>query len=283
MSTRFINGASGSNGLPLGESGDNIQRTSDYGYWELNAQNPSPNLYRGTFTAKGFFDIIDYTKIHLVKRDNSASPWTLNGVHFTTTGSNSLAVLERTDMVGSFNLELVVTYTFLFAFVDALQKLALLSVIAWSNLTELNITEYAVEKDHKMVSNLLAINMQNALRNDGGKASYSQIDASPILGVSYYRISAVEVDGKKFYSIIVRVDTRQSNTTDINLYPNPVRDGQFVMQIPELNAGKYNLQVFNAVIWHNTNDYTRICYSFCSVTNWSNKWSVYGCACWRKC
>ena len=85
------------------------------------------------------------------------------------------------------------------------------------------------------------------MRNDGGKAIYSQIDASPISGVSYYRISATELDGKKFYSIIVKVDTRQSNTTDINLYPNPVRDGQFVMQIPELNAGKYKIQVFNAV------------------------------------
>lgn len=249
LSTRFINGASGSNGLPLGESGDNIQRTSDYGYWELNAQNPSPNLYRGTFTAKGFFDIIDYTKIHLVKRDNSASPWTLNGVHFTTTGSNSLAVLERTDMVGfsQFGVGGQNNVSLPVKFVDVSAAKAGSAIrIAWSNLTELNITEYVVERSANG-QQFTAINMQNALRNDGGKASYSQIDASPILGVSYYRISAVEVDGKKFYSIIVRVDTRQSNTTDINLYPNPVRDGQFVMQIPELNAGKYNLQVFNAV------------------------------------
>jgi len=249
LSTRFINGAGGSNGLPFSESGDNIQRTSDYGYWEVNALNPSPNLYKGTFTAKGFFDIIDYTKIHLVKRDNSASPWTLNGVHFTTTGSNSLAVLERADMVGfsQFGVGGQNNISLPVKFVDVSAAKAGSAIrIAWSNLTELNITEYIVERSANG-QQFTAINMQNALRNDGGKASYSQIDASPIPGVSYYRISAVEFDGKKFYSIIVRVDTRQSNTTDINLYPNPVRDGQFVIQIPELNAGKYNLQVFNAV------------------------------------
>ena len=249
LSSKFINGSGGANGLPLSESGDNIQKTSGYGYWEVNAEFPSPNEYKGTFTAKGFVDIIDYTKLHLVKRDNSASPWVLNGNHTTTTGSNSLAVLERTGISGfsQFGVGGQNNVSLPVKFVDvSAAKSGSAIRIAWSNLTELNITDYKVERSANG-QQFTAINTQNAMRNDGGKAIYSQIDASPISGVSYYRISATELDGKKFYSIIVKVDTRQSNTTDINLYPNPVRDGQFVMQIPELNAGKYKIQVFNAV------------------------------------
>ena len=55
----------------------------------------------------------------------------------------------------------------------------------------------------------------------------------------------METDGKKLYSVIVRVDIK-NGTIKITIYPNPVTDGQLVLQTPDLKRGVYNLNVFNA-------------------------------------
>ena len=90
FSSRFISGFGGDNGLPLAETGDNLTHTSVGGYWNISSSTPVADLYTATFRAKAFSDIIDYTKLHLLKRTNVASPWTLNGTHVTTTGSMHL-------------------------------------------------------------------------------------------------------------------------------------------------------------------------------------------------
>jgi len=101
LAARFISGSpAGTAGLPLSENGNNISRAANNGYWEVTAASATTDNYTGTFSANGFTDITDYTRVHLIKRSDAVSNWGLDGTHVTTTGSNLSAVLQRTGMSG---------------------------------------------------------------------------------------------------------------------------------------------------------------------------------------
>ena len=116
--------------------------------------------------------------------------------------------------------------------------------IDWSNFTESDVVNYKIERSSNGID-FIPLSAINAALNNGGRADYSYKDASPINGVNFYRIQSLETDGKKLYSVIVRVDTK-NGTIKITIYPNPVTDGQFVLQTPDLKKGVYNLNVFNS-------------------------------------
>lgn len=114
--------------------------------------------------------------------------------------------------------------------------------IDWSNLTETDVNNYTVERSAS--SQFADLGSVNASRNDGGKASYTYLDAAPLSGISFYRIRSEEYNGKVLYSAIVKVDTR-GGATDVVLYPNPTNGGVISMQATALNKGLYTIQVFN--------------------------------------
>ncbi|MBK8698263.1 MAG: T9SS type A sorting domain-containing protein, partial [Saprospiraceae bacterium] len=247
LAARFVSGEGGLNGLPLSESGDNINRISPEGFWEVNAGAPFADAYTGTFVARNFNGVLDYSKLHLLKRTDAVSPWTLDGTHVPTTGTNALATLQRTGMSGFSQFaaggELNIALPVKFSNVKAYQQGSGIKV-EWSNLTESNVADYKVERSIAGQS-FAALTTVLAAKNDGGRADYSFIDALPVNGVNLYRIQATEADGQKLYSVIVRVDTRGGITT-ITVYPNPVTAGQLSLQATELPKGLYNVQVYNA-------------------------------------
>ncbi|HMU47756.1 MAG TPA: T9SS type A sorting domain-containing protein [Chitinophagaceae bacterium] len=116
--------------------------------------------------------------------------------------------------------------------------------VDWSNLTELDVNNYTVERsaDGQLFTALSAV---SASKNNGSRADYSYFDATPLSGVSFYRIRSNEFDGGQLYSIIVRVNTKGGNT-DITIYPNPVTGGLLSLQATELAKGDYTIRVFNA-------------------------------------
>lgn len=116
--------------------------------------------------------------------------------------------------------------------------------IEWSNLTETNVLNYKVERSASGQT-FITLSDVAAAKNDGGRADYSFVDALPVNGVNLYRIQATEADGRKLYSVIVRVNTR-GGKMEITVYPNPVSGGQLSMQATELPKGLYTVQVYNA-------------------------------------
>lgn len=116
--------------------------------------------------------------------------------------------------------------------------------IDWSNLTEQDVISYSVEHslNGRDFTGLTAV---AAARNDGGKADYSYVHATPVRGINYYRIRSAETTGAAKVSIIVKVDTR-GGKMDIVIYPNPVTDGTISLQATDLAKGQYNIRVFAA-------------------------------------
>ncbi len=116
--------------------------------------------------------------------------------------------------------------------------------IEWSNLTETDITKYLVERSSNGIS-FSSISATTASANDGSRADYSILDASPLPGANLYRIHAVEAGGKSLYSAIVKVDTRAGHATAIFIFPNPVTGRQLSLQTTGFSKGSYRIQVFN--------------------------------------
>lgn len=116
--------------------------------------------------------------------------------------------------------------------------------IDWTNLTESQVANYKVERSSDG-QNFTALGTVNPLRNDGNRADYSFLDAAPLPGTNFYRIQSLEFDGKKLYSIVIRVNPK-GGATDISLYPNPVTGNKFSMQATALPKGSYTIRVINA-------------------------------------
>jgi len=127
--------------------------------------------------------------------------------------------------------------------------------IEWSNLTERDLTTYVVERSSNG-SNYTGIAQQAPRSNYNDKQSYTAFDATPSMGVNYYRVKVLEINGKVIYSKVIKVDIAKT-AQGFSLYPNPVK-GNTVSVSLNNKAGQYNVkistnsgqQVYNVKINH---------------------------------
>lgn len=115
--------------------------------------------------------------------------------------------------------------------------------LQWTNATETDVQEYEVERSSDGHS-FQSLHRIEALRNDGGPASYSYTDGLPPAGLSLYRIRARERDGQSVLSAVLRIE-RDGPGPDLQLYPNPVRGNRLVVTASRLPRGKYILEIWN--------------------------------------
>lgn len=85
---------------------------------------------------------------------------------------------------------------------------------------EKNMKEYIVERTDNQGSGYRVIGMLPA-KTPAGSNSYHFSDGQPVNGNNYYRIKAVDVDGKHVYSNIVFLNWA---STSVRIYPVPARD-----------------------------------------------------------
>lgn len=116
--------------------------------------------------------------------------------------------------------------------------------LQWSNMTESDVVDYTLERSSNG-RNFTSVAQFNPSANNGGKADYQYMDASPLSGTSFYRIKAVETNGKTTYSDLARISIGGRNTL-VNLYPNPVKGNILGLQIDNLPAGKYSIRIYNS-------------------------------------
>jgi hypothetical protein len=64
--------------------------------------------------------------------------------------------------------------------------------------------------------------------------------------VNFYRIRAVEANGGAKYSTIANINLSKAGK-GIGVYPSIVKNNQFTLQITNLPAGSYRMNVHNAV------------------------------------
>jgi len=91
-------------------------------------------------------------------------------------------------------------------------------VLKWATASELNNEYFEVESsiDGKNWSVVTKVDGQGTKTT---RTDYLQLDATPYLGISYYRLKQVDFDGKSSYSNVVQVDFH--NAIKLTVSPNP--------------------------------------------------------------
>jgi Secretion system C-terminal sorting domain len=206
----------------------NISVASIQGSWFIDKDvSLTGGTYTGTFTSNGFSDIIDYTKIVLVKRPTAGGNWTLDGTHITTTGSNTAAVLSRTGMTGfsefAIGGELGVSLptTLTNSFTGTVHAFS--NILYWATTTEINNNKFVIQRSANG-SSFAAIGevATKAVNGNSNIAlNYNFVDANPVQGKQYYRLQMVDNGGRITYSPIVTLRRGAGKIEIVDVRPNP--------------------------------------------------------------
>lgn len=129
--------------------------------------------------------------------------------------------------------------------------------VDWTSLTEVNLAYYSVEHSYNATT-FLSIGTVQATDKGTRRADYYFTDINPLAGNNYYRIKAIDRDGKIAYSAVVKINIVSKNAMAI--YPNPVaKTGVLNIGVSKLQAGQCSVilidingkKIDNIIMQHN--------------------------------
>ncbi len=253
ITSAFVATNPGTNGFSLTDAGTTLT-TIGYGYWSFTAAN---SFAGGTYTvnlyANGFPGITDYTDLHIVRRVNGASAWTLNGTHGVGTGSNSAPVVNRTGMtsLGHFGIGSGSTNPLPIELVYFNAKLNDENTVdlSWSTASEINNDYFTIERSAD-ASHFAEVMKKQGAGNSTHTLYYSAVDPNPLSGYSYYRLKQTDYDGHSTYSGIKSVNNAMTGKYEselklIAVSPNPFTE-KFKVAFTMKKAGAVTLELVNS-------------------------------------
>jgi hypothetical protein len=115
--------------------------------------------------------------------------------------------------------------------------------INWTSINEINIDHYEVQRSAD-AANFETIGNVAALNNGQSSINYGSFDKQPLQGNNYYRVKAIGKDGSISYTNI-EVVIIGGDVSSLNIFPNPVTNHVFVLQLNNIPAGKYPISIYN--------------------------------------
>jgi len=106
----------------------------------------------------------------------------------------------------------------------------------WTSVTEINVTDYEIQRSCNALS-FSSIGTLPAKGNGTQKVNYTFNDGQPLPGDNYYRIKAIDKDGKISYSNTVLVNM-SNNRIITAVYPNPAKD---ILHVETNGAASFSL------------------------------------------
>lgn len=116
------------------------------------------------------------------------------------------------------------------------------ALLSWMSNNETNIEKYVIERSADNMS-YTVIGSVAALNSGTLGTPYTFTDLMPAEGKNYYRIKIVEKDGTTYYTNTQTLNF--SRNSFIKVYPNPVQNKQFTVEINDNKAGRYRLYLYN--------------------------------------
>lgn len=118
--------------------------------------------------------------------------------------------------------------------------------ILWENLAEQGVAKYIIEQSADGI-HFSSIGEENPLLNNGLKSGYIFIDSFSFQQSEFfYRIKAIELTGKVYYSDIIHISNKRSQT-EIMIYPNPLTTKKLNIELSNLPKGNYSIEVFDGL------------------------------------
>ena len=151
--------------------------------------------------------------------------------------ANGISQFNEFSIIDGIDIVLPVTITNVKAWQDGE-----MIKVGWTCTDEINIDHYEIEKASD-AQHFIYLGQATA-KNNGLKSDYVVTDNRPATGENYYRIKVVDKNGLVSYTSIVVVNMGKS-IARIFLYPNPALKHIFNVQMSNVTAGDYKLQVYD--------------------------------------
>lgn len=126
----------------------------------------------------------------------------------------------------------------------------------WTGVNEIAIDHYEIERSLDAI-HFTSIGNQKA-KGNSTQIQYAFTDAAPLNGNNFYRIKAIDKNGKPIYSQIINILVVNAKSF-VNAYPNPVKNRQVNLLFSNIPYGNYALQVYSlngALIFSKTAEHT---------------------------
>ena len=175
----------------------------------------------------------------------TGSAWTYYAATISGSGTTADPYVAKAGGITSFGVFGVTSFSpspVVFVNLTGARKTAGIQV-DFANATESDIMNYSIEKSANGI-NFNSIALLQPKHNDGLFNSYTYLDAAPLTGNNFYRISATERTGHVIYSNILKVTGTKLNG-GISVYPNPVHGHVISVQLAQQSKNTYTIQLLN--------------------------------------
>jgi hypothetical protein len=116
-------------------------------------------------------------------------------------------------------------------------------VLDWKASLETNMDQYDIERSANGV-NFENIGSKKANGSKTAIVDYRFLDSIPLVGDNFYRIKLIDKSGRCQYTDILFIHLRR-NIVGISMYPNPTTTSGFMLNLQEMPADKYMVQMIN--------------------------------------
>lgn len=117
-------------------------------------------------------------------------------------------------------------------------------VLQWKVESEFDLEKYVVERSTD--GRIFVAIGEVPGKNLPGTLHYTFTDLQPFTDHNFYRLRMVDLDGKKKYSVVVKVKLGGAIPA-IHIFPNPVRSGALNIQVQNRPSGVYTVRLFNSL------------------------------------
>jgi hypothetical protein len=118
-------------------------------------------------------------------------------------------------------------------------------VLTWRTSSEINSSHFDVQRSNDVV-NFENIGKVIAHGNSSVVSNYQLIDKTPTQGNNFYRLKAVDMDGKFVYSPVIKINLSDRTNGHITVSPNPSH-GDIRVNFNNIETGIYKLVLINQV------------------------------------
>ncbi|MFZ4058665.1 MAG: T9SS type A sorting domain-containing protein [Ferruginibacter sp.] len=216
----------------------NQQDTLYLRIWKLTARNYSFEFLPENLNAPGMQAFLEDSYL------NTSTPLSLTTSSVINFDVTSVAASYA---IGRFKIVFKTIATVLPVTITSVKAFELNKDIAveWTVENEINMLKYDVETS----TNGSVFTFAGTVQVQGNQQafnSYRWVDVQPLAGIHYYRIKTYDRSGKINYSTIVKVQLGKA-TSGMVVYPNPVQNNSIHVMMQQPTAGKYAVQLTNAI------------------------------------
>lgn len=116
--------------------------------------------------------------------------------------------------------------------------------LTWETTHERNSDHFEVLRSADLLDWSLLTSIPSRTANPHTRQAYSATDPQPLLGLNYYRLRQVDIDGQAVFSPAVQV--RVGKPSLLSASPNPVSYGEAWLRLPDSTEEQCTLRLFDA-------------------------------------